>query len=696
MTVQFTAKPPGASASSSSLRKSAGITNDDDSNSKDPPRALETVISEEESHSSSSAAATSSTTPKQPSTAGEEANDSSSLIISEKAPQHEVGKVTSIPSQSGGNGLSVPPPPPPSETAAAATASKPLNLDGDSDIFGDSSSSGGSSDEFYTEPLKPSPLSEEASALSSLPQPPSSPESDQIATQSKSPKESISEEEQDISNLPSKSSPGDPEHEDDNNRDDEEDITSTKTDDDDDSDADLSLLWKARLLSGKIVNYEYVQVGIIFLIIINAFMMGLGTFDFVTDDPKVQQIFEDIDRAFLVVFTLEVAMQLFYLGMTLFSDGWLVFDFFIVVFSWSFESLQIVRAFRIFRAFRLITRVKPLRDLVLAIGAVLPRMYAIGSLLLLVFYIFSVLFTELFKDLQLSANYFKTLDASLFTCMELMTLEWAGIAREVMEEHKWAWAPFATFIAMTGFIVFNLIVAVVCDAVAVTEKTVREMDGIESDNPHHKLDEAQERIDLLQCHIDDMLQTQQAIQDMIEIMAGELLHLEAERLKHEEREYDMKLELERMVQYERSMEATRKSQMLERAALRRSNSNTSLSASRHDSSHDRRSMNRRQNSNGSLSTSKHGSSHSRRNVTTGKDSSRSPVRSKTSFVAVTDKSPKPFSRRMLLSDTSYRSNKSSKSGDSKSRNGSKSKLSIATGSDRSLLSDDYFDTVQEG
>ena len=33
----------------------------------------------------------------------------------------------------------------------------------------------------------------------------------------------------------------------------------------------------------------------------------------------------------------------------------------------------------------------------------------------------------------------------------------------------WAWAPFIAFIMITGFIVFNLIIAVVCDAVAVVE-----------------------------------------------------------------------------------------------------------------------------------------------------------------------------------------------------------------------------------
>jgi len=337
----------------------------------------------------------------------------------------------------------------------------------------------------------------------------------------------------------------------------------------DDSDSNISpkqesLLWKARMKCGKVVNNEYVQISIITLILVNALMMGIATFNWVTENPDVDRVFDRIDRGFLVIFTIEAAMQLFYLGFALFADGWLVFDLLIVIFSWSFEGLQIVRAFRIFRAFRLITRVKPLRDLVLAIGAVLPRMYAIAALLMLIFYIFSVLFTELFSDLPLSENYFKTLDASLFTCMEMMTLEWGEIARETMIYRSWAWAPFTAFIAITGFIVFNLIVAVVCDAVAVTEKTVRELDGFESDDPEGKIIEAQERIDLLQCHIGDMLRTQQAVQEMIDLMAGELLHLEAERMKAEHREAELRIEMERRASYQKSMESARQIESLER------------------------------------------------------------------------------------------------------------------------------------
>ena len=114
----------------------------------------------------------------------------------------------------------------------------------------------------------------------------------------------------------------------------------------------------------------------------------------------------------------------------MFTDGWSVFDFVIVLTSWSLETMQVFRALRIFRAFRLVTRMKPLRDLVLAIAAVMPRMSAIAMLLLLIFYIIAVLFTELFGSLVLTGDYFNRLDNSLFTCMQMV--RWQILSSEIV------------------------------------------------------------------------------------------------------------------------------------------------------------------------------------------------------------------------------------------------------------------------
>jgi hypothetical protein len=120
-----------------------------------------------------------------------------------------------------------------------------------------------------------------------------------------------------------------------------------------------------RYQCGMIINNQYLQTLIILLISINAIMMGLATFSFVKDNQQLSDAFETTDYAFLIIFTVELGLQFVYHGLRLLLDGWLVFDLIIIMTSWAFESVQIVRAFRIFRALRLITRIKILKNLVL-------------------------------------------------------------------------------------------------------------------------------------------------------------------------------------------------------------------------------------------------------------------------------------------------------------------------------------------
>jgi hypothetical protein len=181
----------------------------------------------------------------------------------------------------------------------------------------------------------------------------------------------------------------------------------------------------ARTLTGKIVNDSRVQTVLLLMIIVNAIMMGVATFPTIKNDPDIKYIFELTDRVFLIIFTVESGMQLIYHGWNLFKDGFLVFDMSIVVISWTLDGSQVVRAFRIFRAFRLITRVELLRELVVALFSVIPKMTAILTLLCLIFYIFSVMFTQLFKgmfeDGLLDRPYFETLFDSAFTLFQMMT-----------------------------------------------------------------------------------------------------------------------------------------------------------------------------------------------------------------------------------------------------------------------------------
>lgn len=218
-------------------------------------------------------------------------------------------------------------------------------------------------------------------------------------------------------------------------------------------------------LSGAVVNHSLVQAAALICIVLNAFMMGIATFPFVYSNPSLSKAFEKSDLIFLTIFSVESGMQLIYHGIYLFLDGWLAFDLLLVMFSWAFSPFTILRSFRIVRVLRLLNRVQNIRDLVDALLSAMPRLIAMAGLLGLIFYIFAVMFTHLFKDLPLEEPYFVSLSASLFTLFQVMSLDWASIARECMAYYSWAWIPFVTFIITSSFVAFNLIIAVICDAV---------------------------------------------------------------------------------------------------------------------------------------------------------------------------------------------------------------------------------------
>eukprot|EP01082_Thalassiosira_pseudonana_P010832 g10376.t1 g10376 contig4:1755383-1756814(+) len=231
---------------------------------------------------------------------------------------------------------------------------------------------------------------------------------------------------------------------------------------------------------GDIVEDERLQIFILLCIVVNSIMFGVATFPAIKDDPSNMQVFEVVDVMFLVIFTVELAMQLTYQGVLYFKDGWLVFDLLLVVISWLSLEVFILRAFRVFRALRLVTRVELLRNVVVALFSIVPAIVGITCLLLLIMYIFAVMFTQLFKDYYeqgiTSVDYFGRMDLTFFTLFQIICLdEWSAIAYEIVAVDYWAWAIFISFVVVTAFVVMNLIIAVICEAVHVLRTAERAM-----------------------------------------------------------------------------------------------------------------------------------------------------------------------------------------------------------------------------
>jgi voltage-gated sodium channel len=91
-------------------------------------------------------------------------------------------------------------------------------------------------------------------------------------------------------------------------------------------------------------------------------------------------------------------------------------------------------------------------------------MGSIVFLIGLIYYVFGVMATKLFGDDYPAL--FGTLPDSLFTLFTVMTLEgWVNdVAKPVMEKHPYAWVFFISYIVVTTFMVLNLFIGVVVNA----------------------------------------------------------------------------------------------------------------------------------------------------------------------------------------------------------------------------------------
>lgn len=223
------------------------------------------------------------------------------------------------------------------------------------------------------------------------------------------------------------------------------------------------------------------------LIVVNAITLGLETSQ--TAMAAAGPVLIALDHLILSVFVVEIAARIVVHRLAFFRDPWSLFDFFVVAVALapSTGNLSVLRALRILRVLRLITVVPSLRRVVGGLIAALPGMGSIVALLVLLYYVFSVMATKLFG--QSFPEWFGSIGASAYSLFQIMTLEsWSmGIVRPVMEQYPYAWAFFVPYIIVTTFAVLNLFIGVVVNAMqAEHEKVVAEEREAEREMLHQE------------------------------------------------------------------------------------------------------------------------------------------------------------------------------------------------------------------
>ena len=206
------------------------------------------------------------------------------------------------------------------------------------------------------------------------------------------------------------------------------------------------------------------QNAILAVIVINAIIIGMETSPMVM--TRYGSILAALDQIAIGIFIVEILLKLFVYRLSFFKNGWNIFDFVIVAVALlpTGGSLSVLRALRILRALRLVSAMPKMRKVVQGLFAAIPSMGTVIILLALIFYIAAVMATKLFGDAF--PDWFGSIGATLYSLFQIMTLEsWSmGIVRPIMEVYPWAWIFFVPFVLVTSFVVLNLFIAIIVNA----------------------------------------------------------------------------------------------------------------------------------------------------------------------------------------------------------------------------------------
>jgi len=294
-------------------------------------------------------------------------------------------------------------------------------------------------------------------------------------------------------------------------------------------------------LAANIYDNVVVQVFVAFLIVAN-FATNIIEKQIDPFGKHYSTIFAGFDFFYNICFTLELGVNLYANWFCRFwRSGWNVFDAVVVSIGVinmlklplpkAFSLLRMMRAFRVFRLFK---RVKALNKIIVAIVKAVPGVANAFLILTIIMCIYAILGVELFmyvgegstdcnrtatanataekvgyqtvRDFCVGTEYFGSFSRAIYTFFQILTGEsWSEmIARPVVWYYADDWVLaagaalyFVSFIIISGFILTNVVVAVLLDKMSDAEsndavdKILEEAALEDGEEPPEKVPEAE-------------------------------------------------------------------------------------------------------------------------------------------------------------------------------------------------------------
>jgi voltage-gated sodium channel len=135
-----------------------------------------------------------------------------------------------------------------------------------------------------------------------------------------------------------------------------------------------------------------------------------------------------------------------------------------------------------------------MKRIIQAIFISIPGILSVGTIIVLIFYISSVLTTTFFG--QSFYEWFGTIGNSMYTLFQIMTLEsWSmGIVRPVMKEYPLAWMFFVPFILVTTFAILNLFIGIIVDAMQQISSDGKDVKKISDEDMYKKISSLEKQL----------------------------------------------------------------------------------------------------------------------------------------------------------------------------------------------------------
>ena len=236
----------------------------------------------------------------------------------------------------------------------------------------------------------------------------------------------------------------------------------------------------------RIAESHRFQMTIFTVIVLNAVVLGLDTYDAISREWGDTLFL--LNAIFLGIFMVEILIRIAAYGsrpQDYFKDGWNVFDFvvvFAVVIPGVRENATLLRLVRLLRIVRVISIFPDLRVLVRGMVGALRPIASMALLIVLFLFTYGMVGVQLFGE-ELPERW-DDIGTAVLTLFTVLTLEgWNEVLFAAQDVTQFAWVFFVSFVLIGAFLVINVLIAIVINA-------------IDEAREAEKTDELQERLDL--------------------------------------------------------------------------------------------------------------------------------------------------------------------------------------------------------